>query len=206
MSMDSMQAALVSDLSAKIAEINKLVDVVKASKSDYNSVYKEVTKEFETEQTKEITQAIEELEGRLEAIYKAEAERIVAENVGSETEIAQAKEHIASLRKSVNNLQGYVISEFGADAVAGLEKPKNLSGGGSGGGSGTRRIRGFNWVIGGKDDTYETLSALVKDLDDISIEDIQKGLFDKFGNEPKDWEDEVSVTVEGVTISAARKE
>lgn len=203
---DSMQAALVSDLSAKVNEINKLVEVVKASKSDYNSVYKEVTKEYETEETKEISAAIEELENRLEGIYKAEAERIVAENAGSETEIEAQKERIKALRKSVSNLMGYVIGEFGEDAVKGIEKPKNLSGGSGGTGTGTRRIRGFNWLIGGKDEEYSTLSALIKDSDDLDIEDVQKGLFEKFGEDPKEWDDEVSVTIEGVTVSAHRKE
>lgn len=204
---DSMQEHLVSDLKAKVAEINRLVDVVRSSKSDYSSVYKEVTKEFETEETNKITTAIEELENRLEAIYKAEAERIVSENAGMGTEIEAAKERIRSLRKSVGNLQSYVIGEFGESAVAGIDKPKNLSGGTKAGeGTGTRRIRGFQWMIEGKDTQFDNLSTLVKELDDVDIEQIQAGLFSQYGEQPKDWEDQVSVTVEGVTVLANRKE
>lgn len=137
---------------------------------------------------------IAELEDQLDAAVDVKVKEALdsATEVGSEV-TDEIKEIDAALTPGLT----YFKKIYGDEEADKLPKRDRLKGTRTGGGSGGKRIRGFNWVItvNGESTEYENAASAAKALD-VPTKTLQEQLFAKAGVEQvKDLPNEVTLSM-----------
>lgn len=203
--MDPSVEIMVNAYKERVNEANELASLIAASNTDYESVFKDVSDNYETEEVLSLQAQIEALEETLNAIYKAEAERVVNEASANATDLTAVKAKFASLKSGVKGLFDFLTGTAGlnADDLPKIKGTKGGSGSRSAGQSGTFRIRGYNWTFEGT--TYANLSQAAK-LADLDVKVIGEYLTRQHGEDRKSWPQSLLVELEGKKIEASKKE
>lgn len=168
-------------LRATIEEYNVLAAQVKAANSDPADLLETLRDTYtDNPDVVKITEAIEKLDNQREQLYQKRdallqpvVEQMV-EQAKSGTEGLDAK--VADLRSTINAGRKYITDMYGEDNLADLPAlvGRRASSGG-GGGTGARRIRGFDVYVNGtlatsKNGKGETVSNMATAAKDLGLE------------------------------------
>lgn len=195
--LDEFGNALKERLANTIKEHNALAARVKAATGDEQSLLETLRENNDNADAQKITAAIEELDekreklvNRRDEILKPLAAKMIED---SKAGLGNAEAEAADLLKTINKGKGYLVDTYGEGADEGLppvEGKRRASSGGSGGGSGQRRIRGFDVYIdgtlatgrNGKGEQVSNMAAAAKTLG-VDTEDLRNAFWQAAGTD-----------------------
>lgn len=204
-----MKARLVDTIN----EHNALAARVKAASGDEQSLLETLRENNDSDEAKKITAAIEELDNKREALHAKRDEilkPIAAKMIeDSKAGLGDAEAKAADLLKTINAGKKYLSDLYTEAALADLPDivgKRRASSGGSGGGTGARRIRGFDVYIdgvlatgrNGKGEQVSNMASAAKILG-VETENLRDAFFAAAGTDdsskyPKEVEFTVTVT------------
>jgi len=152
--VDEFGKQAIAKLTALIAEYNSLAKVVKAAEGDASGMLADFRDNYTDDDTvnqirakiNELEDALEKLHAKRDELLKPIVDSAVAD---SKATLGDKPEKLDALGKKVNASRKYIEIEYGSDVLATLPalEGKTRGGGGSGGASGNRRIRGFDVYV-----------------------------------------------------------
>lgn len=203
-----------------INEHNALAARVKAASGDFMSALDALRANSGNADADKITAKIEELDEQREALVKKRDEILkpLAEKMVEDAKagVGDAEAQAADLLKTVNAGKKYLTDTYGEEHVEDLPAvvgKRRASSGGSGGGSGQRRIRGFDVFIDGnlatgrnaKGESVSNMAAAAKILG-VDTEDLRNAFWEAAGTDdsskyPATVEFTVTVTEDGKPVT-----
>lgn len=181
----------------QINEYNALAKVVKAAEGDPAGLLDTLRTNSDDETVKKYTQAIEDLDKKREELWAKRDEilkPIVDKEIAAAKEGSEAKaEALKALGKKVKSARNYLADTYSPEALndlPALEGKRGGAGAGSTGGSGARRIRGFDFFIDGnlitsrdaKGNESSNAAAVAKHLG-VSTEDVRQAFWTGAGTD-----------------------
>lgn len=154
--LDEFGQQLKARIADSINQHNALAARVKAASGDEQSLLETLRENNDSPEAQKFTAAIEELDNKREALFNKRDEVLkpIAKQMVEDAKagLGNAETEAAELLKTANAGKKYLIDTYGEGADADLPAivGKRRSSGGTGGGSGQRRIRGFDVFIDGK--------------------------------------------------------
>lgn len=220
--IDEFGQIALDRLRGNIEALNSKVSVLKAAQGDEQATLEALRDNPPTPDAEALSKTISDL---LSKVYDLEEKRdaILRPLVAEQMEKAKAgsdgvQAEVEELRKKVRVGSSYIKDLYGEAALAGLPTVSGLrapSAGGAGGGTGQRRVRGYDvWVDGtlatsrnaqGKE--VSNLAAAAKQID-VSTEDLRNAFFSAAGSDDsKKWPATVEfvVTKDGKNFSLVAK-
>lgn len=195
--LDEFGVMLKDKLRSQITERNAIAEQVKAANGDPADLLTSLRESYkDDEQVAKITAAIEEIDNKREALFKKRDE-ILAPVVEKMVEEAKAglgdlPEKLAKMDKVVSKARAYLVETYSTDVLGDLPAlvGKRTSSGTSGGGTGNRRIRGFDFYIddvlatskNAKNEDVSNAAAAAKKLG-ITTEDIRNQFWSAAGTD-----------------------
>lgn len=200
---DPIIPALRDELTKLINAANELYEEFNGVNLDYEAILVEVQRNYSTPE-------IDELEEKIDLLYRAEADRRhakISENFDEE-DLVNKKAEFSKAKKAIENMRdGYMVVRYGEDVIKGLPSLKGSRGSKSsasqnGKGSGILRIRGYEWQHNGN--SFANLSSAVKAAD-LDQKVVQELLVNQYGEKRDAWPDALSVAIDGKVIDASKK-
>lgn len=195
--IDEFGQQLKERLANTINEHNALAARVKAASGDEQSLLETLRENNDNEQAQKITAAIEDLDNKREALINKRDEILkpIAQQMieDSKAGLGDAEAKAADLLKTIKQGKGYLVDTYGEGADNGLPEvvgKRRAASGGTGGGSGQRRIRGFDVYIdgtlatgrNGKGEQVSNMAAAAKTLG-VDTDDLRNAFWEAAGTD-----------------------
>lgn len=179
-----------------ISQHNVLAGRVKAATGDEQTALEVLRENSDNPEAQKITAAIEDLDNKREALFlkrdeilKPEAAKMVEE---SKAGLGDSEAKAADLLKTINAGKKYLSDLYGEAAIADLPAivGKRRASSGNQGGSGQRRIRGFDVYVdgvlatgrNGKGEQVSNMAAAAKTLG-VDTEDLRNAFWEAAGTD-----------------------
>lgn len=193
---DPVSLALFNKTVPTITEYNELVTSLKKASGNLADVISSVVEGNDADivslrdKRDKAKAAFDKAEEALNASAETKAQAILAEK-RDDAKIAADTEKSKVLLSKINSVRNYIKSEVGEEALAlfpSLVSKSGSSGGGTGKGSGGRKLRGFTVTVNGKraemknnnGEVVSSFAAASKDAG-VSTDVLQQGYYDAVG-------------------------
>ena len=192
---DVMKQMQVDTLNGMIKEANELIAQVNAAQGNKDELFESIANR---EEFADLRNQIAELQEQLEAAVNVQVEQALANKTDNTAEL---NEKIKGLTETIKPGISYFKKLYGEKGLEDLVKLDRVKGTRTGGGgTGGKRIRGYNWVVtlkskeGETTNEYENAANAAKALA-VDTKTLQEQFFAKAGVEQiKDAPDEVILT------------
>jgi hypothetical protein len=183
----AMQKMQYEGLVEFITKHNALVAKINASTGDRESLAESIR---ESDEFSDLREQIAKLQDQLDVAVNEKVEAALA---NADTDTTALQDEVKELKSTITTGASYYKKLYGEEAANEIPKVDRIKGQRSGGGSGGKRIRGYNWVVTVGDDVteYENAASTAKALA-VDTAQLQEHFFAKAGVEQlKDAPDEV---------------
>ncbi len=204
---NEMHEMQFKSLSEMIVKRNSLVGKSNAANGDRQTLTEQIRENSTDPEIVEVREALSELVLKLDALVKPQVDEVIANASGSVEGIDEEIKEIDGVLKPGLTYFKKLYTDGSADHFPAQERIKGTSVRSSGG-TGGRRIRGFNVVctIDGESEEFENFASAAKYLA-VDTQDLQKEFFAKAGTDVlKDVPDEVKLTINFTEVDADNNE
>lgn len=192
----AMQKMQFEGLVQFINQHNELVAKINAATGDRDSLFESIAN---SDEFADLTNQIAELQEKLEAAVNAKVDGALA---SATDDISGLTDEVKELKSTISAGTTFYKKLYHDDSVESLPKVDRVKGVRAGGGTGGRRVRGYNVIVTVGDEVteYDNFAGAAKALG-VETASLQEQFFAKAGVEKlKDAPDEVSFGMSWVDV------